>query len=106
VGLGARMPDLRESSPSKISSGFGGTLCLVLSSLYIMAVVVVAALPTHIALLARTLGPTVIEPNGLLAWAGGPAGAAASLVAVTMIGLVSATVAMMVGLRAFRRLEP
>ncbi|MBM4023282.1 MAG: hypothetical protein FJ284_13800, partial [Planctomycetes bacterium] len=37
VGLGARMPDLRESSPSKISSGFGGTLCLVLSSLYIMA---------------------------------------------------------------------
>jgi len=106
VGLGARMPELRESSPSKISSGFGGTLCLVLSSLYIMVVVVVAALPTHIALLNRTLGPAVITPDGLLAWAGGPAGSAASLAAVSATGLVSTAVAMLTGLRAFRRLEP
>ncbi len=30
VGLGAMMPNFRESSPSKISAGFGGTLNLVL----------------------------------------------------------------------------
>jgi ABC-2 type transport system permease protein len=35
VGLGVLYPNLKEANPSKIVSGFGGTLCLVLSSLYI-----------------------------------------------------------------------
>jgi ABC-2 type transport system permease protein len=105
VGLGARMPELRESSPSKISSGFGGTLCLVISSLFIMMVVIVAALPTHLFLLARTLGPTVIAPDGMLAWAGGPMGSAASLAVVTTAGLAATVAPLLVGLRAFRRLE-
>jgi ABC-2 type transport system permease protein len=105
VGLGARMPELRESSPSKIASGFGGTLCLVLSSLFIMVVVVVAAIPTHLFLLARTLGPTVIAPDGLLAWAGGPMGMATSLATVTVAGLAATVVPLASGLQAFRRLE-
>ena len=105
VGLGARMPELRESSPSKISSGFGGTLCLVLSSLLIIVVVVVAAIPTHLFLLARTLGPTVIAPDGLLAWAGGPMGATASLAVVTAAGVAATVVPLGMGLQAFRRLE-
>lgn len=105
VGLGARMPELRESSPSKISSGFGGTLCLVLSSLFIMCVVIMAALPTHLFLLARTLGPTVVSPDGLLAWAGGPMGAAGSLVIITVTGLAATAVPLAIGLRAFRSLE-
>jgi ABC-2 type transport system permease protein len=37
VGLGVLYPNLKEANPSKIVSGFGGTLCLVLSSLYILA---------------------------------------------------------------------
>ena len=36
VGLGAVYPNFREDNPSKIVSGFGGTLCLVLSFLYII----------------------------------------------------------------------
>lgn len=36
VGLGVLYPNLKEANPSKIVSGFGGTLCLVLSSLYIL----------------------------------------------------------------------
>ena len=39
VGLGAKMPDLREESPSKIAAGFGGTLSLVISAIYIVIVV-------------------------------------------------------------------
>lgn len=35
VGLGVLYPNLKEANPGKIVSGFGGTLCLVLSSLYI-----------------------------------------------------------------------
>jgi ABC-2 type transport system permease protein len=37
VGLGVLYPNLKEANPGKIVSGFGGTLCLVLSFLYILA---------------------------------------------------------------------
>jgi len=36
VGLGVLYPNLKETNPNKIVSGFGGTLCFVLSSLYII----------------------------------------------------------------------
>jgi ABC-2 type transport system permease protein len=36
VGLGVLFPNLKDASPSKIVSGFGGTLCLVVSFLYIL----------------------------------------------------------------------
>jgi ABC-2 type transport system permease protein len=44
VGLGALYPNFREDNPSKIVSGFGGTLCLVLSFLYIVGSVTLLAL--------------------------------------------------------------
>ena len=37
VGLGILYPNLKETNPNKIVSGFGGTLCFVLSSVYILA---------------------------------------------------------------------
>ncbi|MBI1839396.1 MAG: hypothetical protein HYR88_00895 [Verrucomicrobia bacterium] len=40
VGLGTLYPNFQEDNPSKIVSGFGGTLCLVLSFLYILVSVV------------------------------------------------------------------
>lgn len=45
VGLGALFPNFREDNPSKIVSGFGGTLCLVASFLYITLFVALVALP-------------------------------------------------------------
>lgn len=105
VGLGAKMPDLRESSAAKISSGFGGTLCLVISSMYIMFVVVVAAVPTHLFLLSRALGPGIIAPSGILAWLAGPWGAVASLAIITAAAMIATVVPLHVGLKAFRRLE-
>ncbi len=48
VGLGARFPNFREDNPSKIVSGFGGTLCLMLSLFFIVAVVLAAAVPCHL----------------------------------------------------------
>jgi ABC-2 type transport system permease protein len=107
VGLGARMPELRESSPAKISSGFGGTLSLVISSLFIMTVVIVAAIPahTHLFLMARSSGAAPSASRGLLAWAAGPGGLAASLGIVVGLGVVATVVPLALGLRAFRRLE-
>ena len=43
VGLGTLYPNFKEDNPSKIVSGFGGTFCLVLSFLYILASVVLLA---------------------------------------------------------------
>ncbi len=43
IGLGALYPNFKEDNPSKIVSGFGGTFCLVLSFLYIVASVTLLA---------------------------------------------------------------
>ncbi len=104
VGLGARMPDLRESSPSKIAAGFGGTLSLVISSLFIMTVVIVAALPTHLYLATRSLGPDAAA-RGLFTWLGSPGGITASVAVVVALGLTATILPMFLGLRAFRRME-
>jgi ABC-2 type transport system permease protein len=48
VGLGVLFPNLREANPSKIVSGFGGTLCLVLSFLYILASILALGFGTTI----------------------------------------------------------
>jgi ABC-2 type transport system permease protein len=37
VGLGVLFPNVKETNPNKIVSGFGGTLCFVVSSVYIIA---------------------------------------------------------------------
>jgi ABC-2 type transport system permease protein len=37
IGLGVIFPNVKETNPNKIVSGFGGTLCFVLSSVYIIA---------------------------------------------------------------------
>ena len=36
IGLGVLFPNVKETNPNKIVSGFGGTLCFVLSSVYII----------------------------------------------------------------------
>jgi ABC-2 type transport system permease protein len=45
VGLGALFPNLKEDNPSKIVSGFGGTLCLIISFVYIVMYVTLIAIP-------------------------------------------------------------
>jgi ABC-2 type transport system permease protein len=45
VGLGALFPNLKEDNPSKIVSGFGGTLCLVISFIYIVVYISLIAVP-------------------------------------------------------------
>ena len=45
VGLGALFPNFKEDNPSKIVSGFGGTLCLVTSFVYIVLFIALLAFP-------------------------------------------------------------
>jgi ABC-2 type transport system permease protein len=101
VGFGAMMPNFREQSPSKIAAGFGGTLNLVLSALYIMAVVLMTALPCHFYLLAsRTDMPTrLLSPSYLRLWL--VLGIAGSIT----LALIVIALPLRSGLKAFRRLE-
>jgi ABC-2 type transport system permease protein len=77
VGLGALFPNFKEDNPSKIVSGFGGTLCLVASFVYIVVIVTLLAFPASLAVTStKILTPT----QHLL-------GAAASAVAVVLSAL-------------------
>jgi ABC-2 type transport system permease protein len=96
VGLGAKMPDLREESPSKIAAGFGGTLNLVISAIYIIAVVLLTALPSHFYLAALQ---NDMDPFWFRAWLIG------GTIAACVTGLLATFVPMHVGLKAFRALE-
>ncbi len=101
VGFGAMMPNFHETSPSKIAAGFGGTLNLVLSALYIMVVVVLTALPCHFYLLAGKgpWGTTFMNPQYLKMWLIVGTGAA------IFVGAIATIVPLYRGLRAFRKLE-
>jgi ABC-2 type transport system permease protein len=48
VGLGAKLPNYRESDPSKIAAGFGGTLNLVISLMFLLITIGMLALPCHL----------------------------------------------------------
>jgi ABC-2 type transport system permease protein len=105
VGLGAKMPSLREDSPSRIAAGFGGTLNLVLSTVYIVVIVLLTALPTHFYLGAQStrtadliFGHARLE-TWLSFWL--VAGTFASLV----LGAAATIIPLRIGFRAFRELE-
>jgi ABC-2 type transport system permease protein len=105
VGLGARLPNLREQSPSRIAAGFGGTLNLVVSTLFIVAVVLLTALPFHFYLVSRT-GPLaqLWARFGDRQWWIGTwlvAGSAASVA----LGAAATAIPLWIGFRAFRRIE-
>lgn len=94
IGLGAAFPSPRENDPSKIVSGFGGTLNLVLSLCYIVVTVGMLAAVTFLAVVRQPEDP--LPP---MLWLVG------LLAAVAGVTAVMAAVPMVVGMRAFRRME-
>jgi ABC-2 type transport system permease protein len=108
VGLGARLPDLRQCSPSRIAAGFGGTLNLVLSALFIVATVLLTAVPCHFLLEARESGGGEVVARGW--WSetfglGTPGAVTLGVAAMLTLGVVATVVSLRLGFRAFRRLE-
>lgn len=101
VGLGATMPNFRESSPSKIAAGFGGTLNLVLSAVYIIVIVSLTALPCHFKLIAssNSLGTGLLSGAYLDLWL------VLGIVLALVIGVVTTVVPLRRGVRAFNQLE-
>jgi len=94
VGLGAMHPNLSEESPSKIVSGYGGTLTLILSMVYIGLIIMLAAAPCHLYLAKGMITREVFH-----VWL-----AAAGAVAVAL-SIAATFVPMIAGARAFERME-
>ncbi len=102
VGLGARLPNLRETDPSRIAAGFGGTLNLVLSMVFILVIVAMMAIPCHLYLAGLESGryghPTW-SLNQFRFWVG------VSMTGAAVLGYVVTVVPMRMGIRHFERLE-
>ena len=86
VGLGVLFPNIKETNPNKIVSGFGGTLCFVLSSVYIIG--------------ALTL--LVIGGGG---FHGNTEWAAACIVAFVLLSLIIGWLPMKIGLKQLKNFE-
>ena len=104
VGLGAKMPDLAERSPSKIAAGFGGTLNLVLSAGFIAIVVLLTALPVHLLMASQQEFP-LPPTESILVFMGSPLGVAFGALLTVLVGLIAVFCPLWIGLRAFRKLE-
>lgn len=105
VGLGARFPNFRAFSAARIASGFGGTVNLVVSTFFILVILVLAGLPVHVRMIAESsfLLPTVtarVSPSlWVAAWLSyGPALAG-------VITVLTMAISLYLGMKHFERLE-
>jgi ABC-2 type transport system permease protein len=96
VGLGAALADFRETNPSKIASGFGGTLNSIIGLLYLLAIFAFGSGPWHLAMMFD-LG-TEFTPAGF-ATVGVGVGAG------VVIALIALTWPLRLGIRSIRRRE-
>lgn len=102
VGLGARLPNFKENDPSKIAAGFGGTLNLLVSLVFIFSIVISLALPCHLYFAGFEPGQlpsTVLSAEKFRFWL--TLAIAGSLV----IGAVGTIVPLRIGIKAFQRME-
>jgi ABC-2 type transport system permease protein len=96
VGLGAWMPNFRESDPSKIAVGFGGTLNLVAGLFFLMLVIGLMAGPWH----WRMVYVQRVQSEPFSVWwlAIGPLAGGA-------VGAMAVVLPLVLGVRALRRME-
>src|SRR5262245_37447498 len=96
VGLGAYLPTFRETDPSKIVVGFGGTVNMVVGLAFLVAVIGVMVVPFHVTHLAKgaTGGVAKIGP---WVYVGIPVG--------LIIGILAVVLALRAGSRSLREME-
>jgi ABC-2 type transport system permease protein len=97
VGLGACMPNFRETDPSKIAVGFGGTLNLVAGLLFLLLIVGLMAAPWHARIMMTDAEGNVSIPMGFAI----PLG----LVLGLAVGVACVLLPLRAGIRALRGME-
>jgi ABC-2 type transport system permease protein len=93
VGLSACLPNFRESDPSKIAVGFGGTLNLVAGLLFLCLVIGLMAAPWHVYLAFQE------EPDWRAAWL------LLGVVPGLGLGALATALPLRAGTRALRQME-
>jgi ABC-2 type transport system permease protein len=66
LALGTLIPNFRESNPARIVSGFGGTLCLIASFLYILACMATLVFPAVMELRPMPAGQKVTTESRMI----------------------------------------
>jgi ABC-2 type transport system permease protein len=94
VGLGAIYPNFNEDNPSKIVSGFGGTLNLVLSLMFVLLVLAAQAVPCFF-FFSRPY-----FTSDQFRWV-----IVGSMTGIALVSLAACLIPMSMGLRAIKRLE-
>jgi ABC-2 type transport system permease protein len=96
VGLGALLADFRETNPSKIASGFGGTLNSIVGLLFLLTTFFLTAGPAHLFVMLDRDAPLTWFAFGIIA-----VGVAAGLV----IGIMALVLPLRMGIQSIRRRE-
>jgi ABC-2 type transport system permease protein len=96
VGISAWLPNFRETDPSKIVLGFGGTVNMLVSLGYLVVVIAAACGPFHAASAAAAFGDGVGQLPGW-AFAGVPVAVA--------IAAAATVIPMRIGARNLRGME-
>jgi ABC-2 type transport system permease protein len=96
VGLGAYLPNFRETDPSKIVVGFGGTVNMVVGLMFLVCVIGLMVVPFHAAQLARMARGTdaAISP-----WV------FAGIPVALILGVVAVALPLRAGARSLRGVE-
>jgi ABC-2 type transport system permease protein len=97
VGLGACLPNFRETDPSKIAAGFGGTLNLVAGLLFLLLVLALMAGPWHLFMAFRAPQAEAHRLMLPVVLVGAAAGAA--------VGTTAVVLPLRAGVQALRRME-
>jgi ABC-2 type transport system permease protein len=105
VGLGARLPNLKEEDPSRIASGFGGTLNLLVSLAFIFLIVSSLALPCHLYFLGQgeTGGQGTswvpLSEKQFHFWLG------VAIAGSLILGAIGTIIPLRIGIKAFQKME-
>ncbi|MBY0585554.1 hypothetical protein K2X85_00140 [bacterium] len=112
VGMGARFPEMGETDPSKIASGFGGTINLLVSLMFILFVIATMALPCHLYSLTLEIEQGLSQGRDLnIAASSGITleqfrlGLTISMIVSLLVGIIATLGPMRMGIRAFERRE-
>jgi ABC-2 type transport system permease protein len=97
VGLGAYLPNFRETDPSKIVVGFSGTVNMVTGLGFVLAVVAMMALPMHVAATLRHFKNLEFAAFPWWVYLGLPLGVA--------LGAVATLLPLRAGARSLERVE-
>ena len=95
VGIGAWLPNFRETDPSKIAVGFGGTLNLVVGLVFLMTTILLMVGPWHMFAVANQ-GNLDGVSYGLVV---------VGLLAGLALGATAVVVALHIGVRTLRTIE-